>query len=66
MASVGFWVALAESGLLPLDAKSTQFIASDNAVGGEIHMYWRKFPALRWNHFLVGSSTTVRLGIKSP
>lgn len=66
MASVGFWVALAESGLLPLDAKSTQFTGAGNTIAGEIRPYWRKFPALMGSHTMTGIITTEGLGIKSP
>lgn len=41
------WVTLAESGLLTLDAKSTQFTDSGIAVYGGLRACWRKFPSIR-------------------
>lgn len=65
-AFVGFWVSLAESGLLPLDAKSTQVTDSGIGVRGVPRMYWNKFPSLRDADTPGSPITKVGLGIKSP
>jgi hypothetical protein len=47
IAFVGFRVASAESGLLSLAARSTEFVDSGIGVGDERRMRWRKFLFVR-------------------